>query len=955
MLDALSNAKSAVLDKIERKKAANPEQVTENTEEQTTTVQAPEAETAEVTGESTGSSATAAPEEGGTAEGAEATVENSIESHANAEANYAKASIKNSDRSVASAEGENATATIEDSADSTAIAQGDDSDVAITASSENNAVLYAAQGDEEDDSEVEVKGDSDNNNILVAEGADGSEVTATNSDNNQVTVNADDSAVNLNDTDSVAAEVNGSGVELNIDGVSEQSINVNGENITVNVNGDQIEVLDAEGESLESGTIGEEGYSGQYINVAPGGVPAEREAQAININDGSHNDLGWSDAREARQAESPDGTIAGDIQGNIEAGTADAAQGDTVTYTVESGDTLNEVSEATLRANGEEVTPEAVNNRANEIAQANNITDPNLINVGQQLDITSVVTLPEAEAPEAEVPEMPEGSGETETDETGEIPEELEFVSTITTGPGGGDGVETLAQSVNSATNADGQTVEDVAGEFQRAVPSLENDTVTLFYEEGSITYHYDDTVHGGRGQWSIQDTTIEGTAPAAEDSGGTDAVPQNAEEVAARLEETAPDLSDVTSPSTLDLGEGVEFTGETVAGGGQSGSGYSNQGTYYEVQVGDETYYAKYTTSTVNAPGQPQTTTFSGEVLTPEELEEVTGEDSDDTTAEDAELPNLTYTYTNGGDTVEESLQGQLQEDFGDTVEVTENDSGQLEVSIDGEPAGTYINDGHISGMPAGSSQWHLATEEELTEAAETAEDTEAAEDAGEFNAEAAAVDFLVRNANDHDGQQGIPSDGSYNDDDFVIAADRVFRDENLEDLEQVRDTAAVIDQINANREALSALDGESGDLNQTELENIQSLLAEGYTLDQLIAEGELAEATHGDDSALVEGENISPDEVAVSGEAQDEQLAQIDNVLTDGEITEDGIITEGEILAVAPNDTENSSFYFAVLGYLNSQANYDNAITVEELSEIRGYVDRGLNVNHVLEQYGR
>ncbi len=122
---------------------------------------------------------------------------------------------------------------------------------------------------------------------------------------------------------------------------------------------------------------------------------------------------------------------------------------------------------------------------------------------------------------------------------------------------------------------------------------------------------------------------------------------------------------------------------------------------------------------------------------------------------------------------------------------------------------------------------------ETEETEETEEPEDSDHADEADDSEAEVAdrAMAFLLDHVDD------IPSDGSYNDQDLRRAANQARRD-------GMDAEAEFIEQLADEKDALTYVtDGESGltgDLKDFELQDLRRLLADGWTLDQLVEAGE-------------------------------------------------------------------------------------------------------------------
>ena len=204
--------------------------------------------------------------------------------------------------------------------------------------------------------------------------------------------------------------------------------------------------------------------------------------------------------------------------------------------------------------------------------------------------------------------------------------------------PDGGDGYSNADRDAVIARATEAELSEDAIAEIEAIFD--ERDALTGLSEDGRFGLTsgdlgvLQDRLDAGE---SFEDVIANIDGPA--DSGDADADSDDdsdTDDVSSLLEAEADDITDVEDITEVDLGDDAEFTGETFTDpndSGSSGSGYSSSKSYYEVQVGDETYYAEYNNTTVNDGENSQSETFSGNVITAEEAAELGLEDADGNT----------------------------------------------------------------------------------------------------------------------------------------------------------------------------------------------------------------------------------------------------------------------------------------------------------------------------------
>ncbi|MEB3287249.1 MAG: LysM domain-containing protein [Vampirovibrionales bacterium] len=169
----------------------------------------------------------------------------------------------------------------------------------------------------------------------------------------------------------------------------------------------------------------------------------------VFLNNSTHNGQSYGQARSARQGSN--GTTDQNIAHEVEAiqedlGRFDGHEGVDVSYTIQSGDTLTDVAQGVLRANtdnldGDESSLDGaeVGRIRDAIMAKNGITNAGAINVGDELDLTGIVSrLPSEAAVAAE--EAAEAETTEGTEPEPEVPDPATFDAQI-------DGANQLALS----------------------------------------------------------------------------------------------------------------------------------------------------------------------------------------------------------------------------------------------------------------------------------------------------------------------------------------------------------------------------------------------------------------------------------------------------------------------------------------------------------------------------
>ena len=284
---------------------------------------------------------------------------------------------------------------------------------------------------------------------------------------------------------------------------------------------------------------------------------------------------------------------------------------------------------------------------------------------------------------------------------------------------------------------------------------------------------------------------------------------------------------------------------------------------------------------------------------------------------------------------------QSQQQPPAGDTPTGEGQGSGDSGIPVD-QPGS--------SEDPTGVDETDETEEtEETEESEETEEEPEVDEEPEMTDQETMveAVAFLEDNVND------IPSDGDYNERDLERAAIKAEQEGKPE-------VAAAIRQIKEGRDALSALDGEGGDLNGDEISDIARLLEQGFTMDQLVTEGNRLKDNQGfwDDnraSTLLD-HRIGPGFASEDDEEAEKAAVEflrdnIDTYPSDGSYNADDIRDAAE-------DVSDPKVKAALLkmadkkDQLSELDGEDGDLNAEELERIASNLDNGFSLDYQIEE---
>ena len=204
---------------------------------------------------------------------------------------------------------------------------------------------------------------------------------------------------------------------------------------------------------------------------------------------------------------------------------------------------------------------------------------------------------------------------------------------------------------------------------------------------------------------------------------------------------------------------------------------------------------------------------------------------------------------------------------------------------------------------------------------------------------AQADAIDFLLNEADD------IPSDGTFNEDDLERAAIRA--EQSGDD-----DMAATLREIKDNKDALSALDGDDGDLSMDELRDIKDLIDQGFSVQQLITEGE---GLDGDKSTLLEHEQAPGYDSAEDQQAEMEAVKflrdHIDTYPSDGTYNDDDIRKAAEDVS----DPDVKAALEKMADHVDELSNLDGEdgnLSEDELTQIGQLTELGYNLDYLIEE---
>ena len=207
-------------------------------------------------------------------------------------------------------------------------------------------------------------------------------------------------------------------------------------------------------------------------------------------------------------------------------------------------------------------------------------------------------------------------------------------------------------------------------------------------------------------------------------------------------------------------------------------------------------------------------------------------------------------------------------------------------------------------------------------------------------------AADFLLEHADD------VPSDGSYNEEDFNDAIRKAIAEgESAETINALR-------WMRDDRSALSGLDGHGGDLNETELRGIKDLMERGFTYAQVVNEG--ISLNEGDDqrSTLLDMESHTGFNDADDEAAQKEAVQYlIDHAEGDGAIPSDGSYNADDIREAAEEATDPDvqaqlELMADNVDALSELDGHDGDLNLEELESISDNLDNGFSLVFQVEE---
>lgn len=226
--------------------------------------------------------------------------------------------------------------------------------------------------------------------------------------------------------------------------------------------------------------------------------------------------------------------------------------------------------------------------------------------------------------------------------------------------------------------------------------------------------------------------------------------------------------------------------------------------------------------------------------------------------------------------------------------------------------------------------------TIDEIVSGAEDGEDSEA--DAARQK-EIEAIQLLREHV------EGIPSDGSYNENDIRLAIAETD-DPEVQDL---------LYRIAENQDNLSYIDGESGDLNAEELDTILDLLERGHSLDFLINEGRII-----DEQDLQGGSTLRDNDQPVMA-SEDKKAKQLEaiQILIDhvGDVPADESFNDEDILRASEfaEDPEVRQILVQMARNKDGLSELDGEggdLNAEELNNIKQLFEEGYDLNFLIRE---